>query len=1228
MTRNQLLSALTEWLVHFLDEEDVNAVLDDTAIAQARHLAVIAESATAAGGPDIASHTVLALLHWYRFQILPAGDDIADLNAALPHFRAISGADPESIPEPLKRPLTSARTSLARLMIPSLNKAADYITEFEQSGRLEVLNAAINLLRQLLGLYLPGQRGHPEVLGNLGAALLGRFGHDLDTGDLDAAITVLRQAVATTPLDYPFRSSILVNLGTALETRFEVAHQLRDLDAAIDLAAEAARSFPPEEIIYRAGALSNLSIALRMRFKYGGGQRSDLDAAITAAQQSLNEVPADYAGRARLLSTLSNALLNKFELTHDRSDLDAGIAASQQSFDATPATHLDRSKMLMNLGSALRDRFEYARQITDLNTAISMYNEAARGAPPGGRGDCLYNLGSALRMRFRQTLQRADLDTAVIVLQQAADSLPEGHPRRADCLSNLGGTLLELFEQTTNQADLDAAIVASRHAVDATPDGDAALIGYLGTLGLALRARSQQTGNLADIDAAIAPRQQALDASSEDDPRRAGMLSDLAVVLLDRFETGGQPTDLDTAVDLLGGAVEIARHGDPHRARHLANLGSVLITRWRSGGPERDLDTAIELFTEAVGTAQADDPDNSMYKSNLGNTLLDRFDRTRQQHDLDTAIELFTQAADPALPSRYRRAVALSNLARALQKRYERSRDPGDLDAAIGNLRTALDITDPDHAGRAPMLANLAETLQARFKLNNDPGDLDVAIVLSRQAADATPEDHTNRAMRLTKLGQILLSRFEKAGKRGDTDDLMESVRCWRAAADNATASWETRIMAAWAWGQVAEEYLEPALALQGYSAAVGLLPATVWHGAERSAQEEHLTRWSSLATDAAACAITAGEPRRAVEMLEQGRSVLWTQALSLRSDVSRLREQAPDLAARLEQIRDALDQPSTSTLNGELIDPAAESGAGARAARHHAVEDRRRLTRAWDDLVAQVRRLPGFRHFLAPVPFPALQAAAQSGAVVMVNVSRRACHALMIRAVGDPGVEVLPLSDTSRADIGAQANKLIGVLDRARGISRPFLAWEADRDAVFDVLAWLWHTITGPVLDVLGHTSAHSGSSAWPRIWWCPTGPLACCPCMLPAAIPAAPASPHRRPTPCPAASSRPTPPLWAAFSALARFPRQTPATPGSSSWACPAHLVNQHCQPFPTNYESQPGTSHRHTKPITWWDQMLHVRLFWGPSPNTPGRTSPATRTRTRPIHCSAHSPCMTDQ
>jgi CHAT domain-containing protein len=42
---------------------------------------------------------------------------------------------------------------------------------------------------------------------------------------------------------------------------------------------------------------------------------------------------------------------------------------------------------------------------------------------------------------------------------------------------------------------------------------------------------------------------------------------------------------------------------------------------------------------------------------------------------------------------------------------------------------------------------------------------------------------------------------------------------------------------------------------------------------------------------------------------------------------------------------------------------------------------------------------------------------------------------------------------------------------------------------AITSTSAWLWDRITAPILDSLGHTAIPTGS--WPRVWWCPTGPL-----------------------------------------------------------------------------------------------------------------------------------------
>ena len=65
---------------------------------------------------------------------------------------------------------------------------------------------------------------------------------------------------------------------------------------------------------------------------------------------------------------------------------------------------------------------------------------------------------------------------------------------------------------------------------------------------------------------------------------------------------------------------------------------------------------------------------------------------------------------------------------------------------------------------------------------------------------------------------------------------------------------------------------------------------------------------WSPLATAAAAWATDLGRPDEAVDLLEQGRGVLWAQQLGRRVDLSALALVRPDLAARLDQIRGALD--------------------------------------------------------------------------------------------------------------------------------------------------------------------------------------------------------------------------------------------------------------------------------------------------------------------------------
>ena len=67
---------------------------------------------------------------------------------------------------------------------------------------------------------------------------------------------------------------------------------------------------------------------------------------------------------------------------------------------------------------------------------------------------------------------------------------------------------------------------------------------------------------------------------------------------------------------------------------------------------------------------------------------------------------------------------------------------------------------------------------------------------------------------------------------------------------------------------------------MAGHVAAVRLLPTVAWGGVDRKSRAGQLAQWTGLAADAAGCAIHEDRLELAVELLEQGRSVLWSQAL------------------------------------------------------------------------------------------------------------------------------------------------------------------------------------------------------------------------------------------------------------------------------------------------------------------------------------------------------------
>ena len=768
-------------------------------------------------------------------------------------------------------------------------------------------------------------------------------------------------------------------------------------------------------------------------------------------------------------------------LADDPAALDQAVDLLTAAIDAAPPDHPGRPGYLSNLGVVLRTRFDRTGDIADMDTAVTVGQQALDATPPGHPDHAMYlaNLSVAQQTRYGRTGNAADLDAAIATGRQAVDASPPDHADLAGYLSNLGSALRTRFERTGDTADLDAAVAAGQQAVDITPADHSHRSMYLSNIGTALLARFSRTRDTADLDAAVAAGRQAVDATPPGHPDRPGYLSNLAIALRTRFDHTGDVTDLDDAVAAGRQAVAGTPRDHPDLAIYLSNLGFALRTRFGRTGALTDLDDAVTAGQRAVDATPPGHPDRAGRLSNLCGALQTRFKRTSDVADIDAAVSAGQRAVDATPPDHPELAGCLSNLGTALQNRFEYTGDVADLNAAVAVGRRAADLDPSDRSHLAATLSNLGIALRTRFEHTRDITDLDTAVDVGRRAVAANPPEPPQRAMHLFNLGTALRTRFEHAGTTGD---LREAAGAWSQAAVSAGAPISVRLHAARACAQATVELDGPVAALGVYSGAFELLPLLAWRGIS-DGDRRHLLDGgaASLARDAAGCAIAAGDLPQAVEFLEQGRGVLWAQLLDGRTDLTDLEHAHPDLARQLHDCRAVLDQPTT----GQRPDAAADDA-------------RRDAARRFDALVAEVRSLPpidGFPHpdrFLRPPQTDTLLPGEDDGPVVVVNISRWRCDALILRHTG---ITHVPLPGLTEDDTIDAANRYLHALQGAahhagsKDIVALTPAGPPPETVVSATLAWLWDHIASAVLDHLGHTGTPDGD--WPRVWWCPTGAL-----------------------------------------------------------------------------------------------------------------------------------------
>lgn len=869
------------------------------------------------------------------------------------------------------------------------------------------------------------------------------------TGDLDAldeSVAEARHALSLCPPDAAERPAALLVLAEALSMRNDDVQWLEDCREAYwelaDLAPETSKPFALKNFAARSLLLgratgdwrpvAEAAEAAKSLVLLGGRHDAGLVAhAIELMNACLDSLPPDINGLGSLYGLRGNSIVTWTEITGDLSPLDSAQEDLERALRLLPPGDGNHFPFLASLSQVRGHRFQRTGTLDDLDAMLETLHQVVDLCPPEHPvlASTLFNLGIGYRHRFEETRAGADVDEAAQYLRLAAERTTDPGLRAAAAKA--------LEEVVALRGPLDLALPPGLEYVD-NPESFVSRANRLMTF----LGEYERTGDVALLDRICAEGRLLL-AEAGPDRWMAGWA--VGPALMRRFEERGEDADLDDSVELLreslghpslGGDVPLG-HG---KLDYLVNLGAALLTRFQRDRSGADLDEAIGYARRVVEL----EPEQGRYLNTLGSALVYRYEHSSRRADLDEAIEVgrgaLRQATSPA-----ERAHAQANLGNRLRYRFWLTEDRAHADEAVDSLRAALAVRSVPSDR-----LNLGLVLRDRGRATTDRDDLAEAAEQFRAVIAARPPQSPDHQKALLALAQVL----EDLGRTSDaTEALARQI-------SGTTGRALDRMDAFVSLARLHADSGEWEAASRVYADAVGHLHQILWRGLARTDRDRLLTRWPTVACDAAAAFVAAGDPRRAVELLDHGRTLFWGQALDARADL----RAHPDLADRLAELR-----AESGALGW------ADSRGGTEVA-----ERRRVLAREWDALVEAVRARPGFERFLLPTPFEALAGAAADGPVVLVNVSRLRCDALV---VADGGVRVVELPGLTPERAEAMTGTYLDAVAKA-GVGVGGSAGSREQ-VVFAALEWLWEAVAGPVLATISDE----------RVWWCPTGPLALMP-------------------------------------------------------------------------------------------------------------------------------------
>ncbi|KAH8992704.1 CHAT domain-containing protein [Lactarius akahatsu] len=820
----------------------------------------------------------------------------------------------------------------------------------------------------------------------------------------------------------------------------------------------------------------------------------DFDNQMAAVQSLVSQLPRTHSDHIIGVHTLARARFGSYTLSQKKEDLDKSMLHNTELI-LLPPVSLDKHsinivELLLDLAFALLLRSEDSGQPEDVKYSI-VYLRYLRGLP---LDSCDFSKCTVTTLLIRALRAQVyfgagdgtqDLDEMVDLCRELlSPNISESANFPVGAFMPLGEAVGIEFSRGWSVQSLDKVVDCLRDATRLCPPGSESHLVLL-ALALALWTRFVGTHSNEDYEEGTRLLERILD------PNQPGECSvsvrDRALLLTSGFAHARStifenPEYTEVTIShfrtLLDSPPRTLLDSSSIDERFRRSITGILASQYSKRFRHYSLAESLEDANSY--TSQPGDLSLSQSLEESGRLLIESDavqDSVQGPYPMERMTEIqhleeLLSNAPPGTPH-------YTGLLRELQKRYRskfcHTNDISDIEESIKYSRLSLDTTH-SRDGRVIALYSLLYILVLAFTKTSKINYLDELITVGYEVLELGGVQFA-RFRTIQTLVTSLTTRELLLGRR---EDQLEAIRLMSMAVDDQYAQEPDRFQLSCEWAILARNIGHPTT-LTAYKTAMSLVQKSLSFAPTVSIQHTRLVAMGedcqTMPLDYASFQIKLGCFEEAVEILEQGRALLWSEMRGLRTPMTQLIEEDPPLAKRFAEISQKLEALIISvTPSGrpEMEDGVTQGGDGTDAFGRLVVK-RQKLMEKRDALISQIRGRPGLEGFLKAPSFATLRSAASCGPVIIINHCEWRSDILIIFP------NSLPCSIPTADDFYDRANELRDELVEARKHGLDSVEYQ---DALSSVLKDLYELVGEPVIEKLRELEVPEQS----RIWWCPT--------------------------------------------------------------------------------------------------------------------------------------------